>query len=112
MSKVNPPLCSIRLLGIYAGVYAALLTAAGPGPILAAELDPSNSSIQYTGRWSQSDPTAPWALFKGSSIFARFDGTSFSVRAITDGSEYYRIIVDGDTVASTKRTLRAASQRW
>jgi lysophospholipase L1-like esterase len=71
----------------------------------ATVIDPSDSNLLYTGRWQQSNPSAPWAQAKGSSVIARFEGTSIAVTLTTGSSEYYRVIIDGDAASSTESML-------
>jgi hypothetical protein len=62
----------------------------------AVSVAPSDSSIQYHGRWNFSDPSAPWVYWQGSSILVNFDGTGIAldIEAQT-GTEQYRIVLDG-----------------
>jgi lysophospholipase L1-like esterase len=72
-------------------------------------IDPSDANIQYTGRWNQSNPSQPWAQAKGASIIANFEGTSLALTVTTGNQEYYRIIIDGDALVSTKIQLPSGS---
>jgi len=83
-------------------VLSSALTAGLAG---AATVGPADPNLLYTGRWDDSDSSEPWAQAKGSSIIARFEGTSFAATLTTQSTEYYRIIVDGAAEGSAKLTL-------
>ena len=69
----------------------------------AVTIDPSDSHIQYTGRWDFSNPSAPWCGWQGSSIIARFHGTGITATFDSgDTTEYFRIIIDDDQANSNK----------
>ncbi len=62
-------------------------------------ISPTNTNIQYTGRFSLSNPSRPEFGWSGSSIIANFEGTSLSARFDDDGDNYlYYRIDDGDPV--------------
>lgn len=86
---------------LLASLIIVLLASAADADLI----DPSDPDLLYTGRWQASNPSAPWAQAKGASLIARFEGTSLAITLTTGGSEYYRVIIDGDVVASTKTTL-------
>ncbi|MAF26676.1 MAG: hypothetical protein CME07_02290, partial [Gemmatimonadetes bacterium] len=68
-------------------------------------IDPADPGILYTGRWSADNPSEPWSYWMGSSIAARFEGTSLiaTMNAGWWGSpDYLRVIIDGDVAGSTK----------
>ena len=72
------------------------LLAALSMPSLAAFVDPSNTNIQYTGRWNFDNPSEPWVAWQGSSIKIRFDGTRLAGDFDPgDGTEQFRVIIDG-----------------
>ncbi len=62
----------------------------------AETIDPTNTNIQYSGRWNFDNPSEPTVSWQGSTILIKFDGTSISadINAGT-GIEYFRVIVDG-----------------
>jgi hypothetical protein len=65
-------------------------------------VDPSNPNILYTGRWDDSNPSQPWSYWIGSSIIARFEGTSIAATFQAGNTDYFRIIIDDDATNSTK----------
>ncbi len=68
----------------------------------AVTISPTDSKIQYVGRWNFSNPSVPWVAWQGSSIIVNFEGTGIAVD-IDAGTktEQYRVIIDG--VAEAKR---------
>ena len=75
---------------------------------LAVAIDPSDSNIQYMGRWNFDNPSEPWVAWKGSSIKVKFNGTAISGEFDAGSStEQYRVIIDGvpnvDTLSMTNR---------
>ena len=72
-------------------------------------IDPSDANILYSGRWADSNPSAPWAQAQGSSIIANFQGTSLAVTMTTSSGEYFRIIVDDDADGSQKIQIPSGS---
>ena len=80
---------------------------------VAADIDPADSRIYYTGRWESSNPSEPWCTWQGSSIMARFRGTA--IRAEFDSGsrpEYIRIIIDGDAATSKKLEISPGRQSY
>jgi len=77
-------------------------------PAGATTIAPSDPNILYTGRWDQSNASQPWAQAQGSSIIVVFDGTSIGV-TMTTGSEYFRVIIDGDAASSSKVLIPSGS---
>jgi lysophospholipase L1-like esterase len=99
------PIATPSRLGRALLFCSCLLSALTAGVTSAATIDPADPNLLYTGRWDDFDASRPWAQAKGSSLIARFEGTSFAVTLTTQSTEYYRIIVDGDAWGSTKVTL-------
>ena len=91
--------------GILTLALASLLAIVFAPPAHAVAIDPSDANILYTGRWNTSNPSQPWAQAKGSSIIARFEGTSLAITLTSSGSVYYRVIVDGDAAGSSKQII-------
>jgi hypothetical protein len=65
-------------------------------------VDPSDPNILYTGRWNDSNPSQPLSYWIGTSIIARFEGTSIAATCQAGNTDYFRIIVDDDATNSTK----------
>lgn len=79
--------------------------------VQAAEtIAPNNENIRYTGRWEYSTPTKPWAYWIGSSIIARFTGTSISATLSASNTDYLRIIIDGNAADSVKIPISSGEQ--
>jgi hypothetical protein len=77
-----------------------LMTAALTFPVIAVVnrhtiIDADNPNIQYQGRVSFSNPTAPALYWPGNYITARFQGTSVSVMLKDTGNNYYNVFIDG-----------------
>lgn len=69
-------------------------------PVFVAADDPR---VELIGRWSDTDPAAPWAGWAGASITARFEGTGLGVHLTADGAdEIIRVVVDGDVLGATR----------
>lgn len=66
---------------------------------------PDHPDIQYTGRWETSNPAQPWSYWIGSSLVAKFEGTSLTAIMQGGSTDYIRVIIDGNTSASVKRTV-------
>ena len=77
----------------------------GNGAQAATVIDPSDSNIQYTGRWDFSDPSAPWSQAKASSIIVNFQGTSIGIDLTGNSSDWVRAIIDDDAAGSVKIPL-------
>lgn len=66
----------------------------------AVSIDPSDSKIQYMGRWNFSNPSLPEAAWQGATITVNFHGTG--IKATLDGGfrsnhlETFRVIIDDD----------------
>ena len=62
----------------------------------AVTISPTDSNIQYVGRWNFSKPSEPWVAWQGSSIIVNFKGSGIAVD-IDAGTktEQYRVIIDG-----------------
>ena len=73
-------------------------------------VDPDND-ILYTGRWDHSTATKPWAYWIGSSIKAKFTGTSISATLSASNSDYIRVIIDG-TADPVKKLISSAEQTY
>jgi hypothetical protein len=70
----------------------------------ALTVDPSNSNIQYMGRWNFDNPSEPWVAWKGATVKIKFNGTGITGEFDAGSSnEQYRIIIDGvpDTNTTT-----------
>jgi hypothetical protein len=85
---------------------SALLFSAG-APLFATgaqaeTVSPTDSDLQYVGRWDTSNASRPWAYAQGSTLIATFTGTSISATLNVTGGEYFRVIIDGDDAASTR----------
>ena len=65
-------------------------------------IDPSDSNIQYRGRWDYSNPSTPWCHAKSSTIIANFQGTSIAANFSGGTSDYIRVIIDDDALGSIK----------
>lgn len=79
----------------------------------AADIEPANSRIAYLGRWDFSNPSQPWCTWQGSSIKARFRGTSIQADFTCTGRpEYIRVIIDGKATGSTKLKLLTKRQNY
>lgn len=76
---------------------------------LANTVDPSIVDIRYTGRWDHSTP-APWAYWIGSSIIAKFTGTSISATLSASNTNYIRVIIDGNAADSVKIPISSGEQ--
>ena len=66
---------------------------------------PDDANILYTGRWDQSNASQPWARAKGTSIIAKFHGTSLSATFSASTTEYLRIFID-DAPGEDARSCR------
>jgi hypothetical protein len=76
-------------------VVAAMLLL-GTAACWAVSVAPTDTRIQYHGRWNFSDPSVPWVYWQGSSILVNFDGTGIALDIEAEsGTEQYRIILDG-----------------
>ena len=64
----------------------------------AAIVDPTDANIAYTGRWEDSNASAPWAYWKGASIIVNFQGTSIAIDASSTSTDYLRVFVDGQPI--------------
>lgn len=60
----------------------------------AKDIPAYNQNIQYFGRWSFADSTAPAHTWPGVFIVARFEGTSIGMK-MKDNDNYYNIFIDG-----------------
>jgi hypothetical protein len=68
----------------------------------AVTVDPADENISYTGRWDDSNISAPWAFWKGASIIVNFRGTSIAADLSSTSNDYLRVIVDGDATVPPK----------
>lgn len=68
----------------------------------AVTVDPDDMNISYTGRWDDSNISAPWAFWKGSSIIVNFEGTRIAADMSSSSTDYLRVIIDGDSAGSLK----------
>ena len=68
----------------------------------ATVIDPSNSNIQYRGRWDDSNASAPWCHAKSCTIIANFQGTSIAADFSGGSGDYIRVIIDDDAPGSVK----------
>ena len=60
-------------------------------------ISPADSGFRYTGRIDFSEPRAPVIFWPGTTIKARFEGTSLSiVMDDSTGDNYYNVMIDGD----------------
>ena len=67
-------------------------------------ISPSNPHLLYTGRINFSDPNAPIFYWSGTSVIARFEGTSIKVDfndSNVDTNYFYAIIDDGSPILLT-----------
>ncbi len=65
-------------------------------------ISPTDTNIQYHGRWNFSNPSVPWVYWPGASLLVNFDGTGISLEIEAQtGTEQYRVIIDG--VAQSNR---------
>lgn len=79
--------------------------------VQAAEtIAPNHTEIRYTGRWDYSTPTKPWAYWIGSSIIAKFTGTSISATLSASNTDYLRVIIDGNAADSVKIPISSGEQ--
>jgi lysophospholipase L1-like esterase len=91
---------------------AGLILATGTAGA-ATVIDPSDASIQYTGRWDFSNPSQPWAQAKASSIIVNFNGTSIATTISGGSGEKLRAIIDDDVASSSMIQLQSGvSQTW
>ena len=66
----------------------------------AVVVDPSDSNIQYMGRWNFTNPSLPEAAWQGTAITVNFEGTG--IKATIDGGspsthpESFRVVIDDD----------------
>jgi lysophospholipase L1-like esterase len=61
-------------------------------------ISPADPEFQYTGRIDFSDPAEPVLFWPGSTIRARFEGTSLQiVMDDSTGDNYYNVMIDGHT---------------
>ena len=64
---------------------------------------PTDTNIQYQGRWNFNSPSVPWVYWPGSSIIVNFEGSGIAVDIEAQtGTEQYRVIIDG-TAESNRR---------
>ena len=84
-------------------ILIAILTGTGAAATAVPADDPG---ILYTGRWDQSDPSQPWAYAQGSSIIARFEGSSIAATLGAKQTDYLRVIVDDDAAGSEQDSGR------
>jgi hypothetical protein len=75
-------------------------------------VDPTDPLIRYTGRWDHSTPTKPWAYWIGSSIIAKFTGTSISATLSASNTDYIRVIIDGNAAGSFKIPISSGKQEY
>ena len=78
----------------------------------ATTIVPYNGEIRYTGRWDHSAPLQPWAYWIGSSITAKFTGTSISATLSSGNTDYLRIIIDGNADDSVKISISSGEQTY
>ncbi len=72
------------------------------GVSAAVSIAPTDSNIQYMGRWNFSDSSEPWVGWKGSTVKVKFNGTEITGEFDAGSSnEQYRIIIDGVANAGT-----------
>jgi lysophospholipase L1-like esterase len=73
---------------------------------------PDDPGIRYTGRWDFSNSAEPWGYWIGTSIIAKFEGTSLSASFSAGNTDYLRVIVDGDMAGSTKIAVGSAEASY
>jgi hypothetical protein len=86
-----------------------------PGMALSAvSIAPNNSSIQYLGRFDQSNPLLPRCEWTGSHIKVAFTGTSVSATVVSNAKVYLDILVDSvrvkvDSATTVSRAIVCAT---
>jgi lysophospholipase L1-like esterase len=91
-------------LGLATWILCTALLPVGTA-LPASAVDPSDPDILYTGRWADTNPSQPWSYWIGSSIIARFEGTSITATfsaGYSSDLDYLRVIIDDDVSNSVK----------
>jgi lysophospholipase L1-like esterase len=84
----------------------ALLATILLSPLLSAAVvvPADDSGILYTGRWDRTNPSEPWAYAKGTSVQAKFNGTSLYAILSATTNDYIRInIIEDDAVVRSEK---------
>jgi len=84
----------------------ALLATILLSPLLSAAVvvPADDSRILYTGRWDRTNPSEPWAYAKGTSVQAKFNGTSLYAILSATTNDYIRInIIEDDAVVRSEK---------
>jgi lysophospholipase L1-like esterase len=90
-------------------LFVVLLSIPAQAAVLVAPDDPD---IRYTGRWDFSDSSKPWGYWIGTSIIAKFEGTSLSASFSAGNTDQLRVTIDGDMTTSTKIAVGSAEASY
>jgi len=79
---------------------SAVVTLAFCGAAHAVVIPPTDSNIQYMGRWDFSTPSLPTIAWQGGAITVNFDGTGIKATLDADDTanhwETFRVVIDDD----------------
>jgi hypothetical protein len=67
----------------------------------AVVIDPSDSNIQYMGRWIHDNPSLPTIGWEGGAITVNFEGTGIKATIDADDGpdncyDFFRVVIDDD----------------
>jgi hypothetical protein len=62
---------------------------------LPVDVPAKDPALRYVGRWDTRDPGGPRAAWAGSSILAKFQGTSVNAMLKFSGSDQWQVVIDG-----------------
>ncbi len=86
----------LRKISIFRVVLLGCIVLIPLASARAVSIDPSNASIQYTGRWNFDSPSEPWIAWQGSTLLVKFSGTKITGEFDAGSTtEQFRVIVDG-----------------
>lgn len=101
----------ILLLGLLLPDPAAGLEVEPPN----IKIDPSNPNLQYSGRWNFEHPSAPWCVWPGSSLVARFKGREIAITLETasrDHATAILVIVNDDQANAIPIVVRGGTHEY
>jgi hypothetical protein len=65
------------------------------GTELPMAIAPSDPNIRYVGRFDRSNPLRPRCAWTGSTIMAKFHGTTIGAKLSSTDCDYFHVVVDG-----------------
>ncbi len=81
--------------------------------VITINVAPDDPGIRYVGGWNQDDPMLPSVGWQGASASLRFNGTDVQATLQSSGRpEYFRVIVDGDHLGSTRFAVDSDLQTY